>query len=247
MGCCGSVAGAAYTPGAKADSQAAAGKSSEAILPEWTLEQGDMLQRTVDRIFSEGEKDAAASGLSFSFTIADPLQEGCPLVGCSSGFRSLTGYELCEIIGRNCRFLVDPVPSEQIDQSVRQRAKSFCEMAAKRFDQEDEKVPSTEELICVQTNAHKSGALFRNMFYLHVMSLGERPYIIGLQAKLEGEKETDYLEVCQASFARLMENMAEVERILAGPFWSEYNGLRWQPQARSAGRRPSKNSLEHLY
>jgi hypothetical protein len=73
----------------------------------WTREQAAKLQESVDEHFS---KDSAALlGLDYSFTIADPQLEGCPLVGCSTGFTKLVGYEMSDIVGRNCRFLVDPV------------------------------------------------------------------------------------------------------------------------------------------
>jgi len=204
-----------------------------------------MLQRTLDRIFSEGSKEAPSG--SMSFTIADPLQEGCPLVGCSSGFRSLCGYELHEILGRNCRFLVDPVPPELVDDDVRLRARSFCELAAqpRKRDKLEER---PEELLCVQVNARKCGALFRNMFYLRVVSIGDRPYVVGLQAELQSEKEAADIDVWQDSFDRLLANMAEVERILGGPFWCEYNGLRWSPQDLKPNKAPSvASSLENLY
>ena len=54
-------------------------------------------------------------GLTFSLTIADPRLPDCPLIGCSAGFATLCGYEMEEIVGRNCRFLLDPVPVEQIN------------------------------------------------------------------------------------------------------------------------------------
>eukprot|EP00409_Alexandrium_fundyense_P000949 CAMPEP_0185904924 /NCGR_PEP_ID=MMETSP0196C-20130402/4200_1 /TAXON_ID=2932 /ORGANISM="Alexandrium fundyense, Strain CCMP1719" /LENGTH=48 /DNA_ID= /DNA_START= /DNA_END= /DNA_ORIENTATION= len=31
-----------------------------------------------------------------------------------------------EIVGRNCRFLVDPVPPDLVDTVMRRRAKDFC-------------------------------------------------------------------------------------------------------------------------
>jgi len=42
-------------------------------------------------------------------------------------------------------------------------------------------------MICVQTNARKSGELFRNMFYLKQVELDEVHFILGLQAGLPEE------------------------------------------------------------
>lgn len=46
-------------------------------------------------------------------------------------------------------------------------------------------------MICVQTNARKSGELFRNMFYLKQVELDEAQYILGLQCGLPEEFDLD--------------------------------------------------------
>ena len=35
-----------------------------------------------------------------------------------------------EILGRNCRFLIDPVPPEQIDVTIRRHCRDFCNAVA---------------------------------------------------------------------------------------------------------------------
>lgn len=43
-----------------------------------------------------------------SFCISDPSLPDCPIVYASPGFCDLTGYDLAEALGRNCRFLQGP-------------------------------------------------------------------------------------------------------------------------------------------
>merc|ERR1719384_99088 len=79
------------------------------------------------------------------------------------------------------------------------------------------------EMICVQTNARKSGELFRNMFYLKQVELDEAMFILGLQAGLSEELEIDDMEslgkLCQQAFGKLEANMSMIEQVLAQQFW----------------------------
>lgn len=162
----------------------------------WTKSKADALQEAVDVVFNKAGESLL--GMTFSFTIADPRLKGCPLIGCSSGFGSLCGYTMDDIVGRNCRFLVDPVPREKIDPKMRKHAKDFCEAIAvgKQFripeNEREDWMPigrAGDELFCFQVNARKDGSLFNNMFYLKVIELSatlgeELPYIVGLQTEL---------------------------------------------------------------
>jgi len=174
--------------------------------------------------------------LGFSVTVADPSQPDCPLVACSTGFTELTGYSVQEIVGRNCRFLLNGVPSSLIDEGTRMKCRGFC-MTSKNGEEylgETEQLPEglmkpwvelpKGELICVQTNARKSGELFRNMFYLKQVELDENSFILGLQAGLpedtdEEELMMDLEKKCQQAFGRLEENMSRIEQVLAQQFW----------------------------
>merc|ERR1740123_566074 len=93
----------------------------------WDKESADKLQEAVDQIFGTPESASSLHSLEFSFSIADPLLDGCPLIGCSTGFTKLCGYDLDDIVGRNCRFLVDAVPAEQQDKPMRRHTNHFCE------------------------------------------------------------------------------------------------------------------------
>lgn len=196
---------------------------------EWTEKHSDDLQKVVDGIF--GNDEGKLKGLIFSFTIADPNLEDCPLVGCSTGFGALCGYQMHEIVGRNCRFLVDPVPPELIEDGVRRMARDFC--VAVRENREY-KLPDTEKeewmldtrpsddgVFCIQTNARKDGTLFKNLFHLKRIELNERPYIIGLQTEVPGElwERGPPTEVCRHACRLIDQNMAATERAMASLFW----------------------------
>lgn len=197
----------------------------------WNSRCSEELQKVVDSVCIDEVAD-----LGFSVTIADPAQPDCPLVACSTGFTELTGYSVQEIVGRNCRFLLNGVPDNLIDEETRIRCRCFCTTVNQgdEYNGVAEKLPvgikkswielPKGELICVQTNARKTGELFRNMFYLKQVELDETNFILGLQAGLPEEYDLEgsitELEIgCQLAFSRLEENMSLVEQVLAKQFW----------------------------
>jgi hypothetical protein len=169
----------------------------------WTPGAADKLQEAVDRIFEGVGGCKSLLGLEFSFTIADPFLDECPLIGCSSGFTKLCGYGMEDIVGRNCRFLISPVPPSYIDLKMRKHTKDFCQAVrlGKKYlrpaEDHEPWMPQNrppDELVCMQTNARKDGSLFNNLFYMKVFDLGaglgeEKPYIVALQSELPGGKE----------------------------------------------------------
>jgi len=189
---------------------------ADPVSVESELEQD--LQEAVDSIFANQRH---LGDLKFSLTIADPMLDGCPLIGCSSGFSTLCGYEMQEIVGRNCRFLVDPVPSEQVDQKTRDRARQFCQ-SVKDGQGDSVTFPPLEswmppavagEIFCAQTNARKNGSIFSNMFYLVAVELDGHPYILGLHTELK--HDSAYREMCAKACKLLSQNRGEVDRLLA--------------------------------
>jgi len=196
----------------------------------WTKRQADALQESVGRIFGVGGE--ALMGLAFSFTIADPFVDGCPLIGCSTGFTELTGHTMQDIVGHNCRFLVDPVPSDQIDQKMRKHVKSFCEevKSGKGYQIPESEVEPwmpkcpPDEFLCMQRNARKDGSLFNNMFFLKVFELSvdlgeEKPYIVGLQSELKEGKEA--LAKLSSNLSLLQTNMEKVKKELSQQFFTQ--------------------------
>mmetsp|Transcript_45062 Transcript_45062/g.101426 ORF Transcript_45062/g.101426 Transcript_45062/m.101426 type:complete len:281 (-) Transcript_45062:57-899(-) len=194
----------------------------------WTSSKADELQSAVDRIFAKDEGEIKT--LDISLTIADPKLDGCPLVGCSTGFSELTGYTMEEIIGRNCRFLIDPVPKEFVNAKVRNAARTYCEAIATGQEftlSESDREPwmpkmrhADDGLFCVQKNARKDGTLFDNMFYLRSVELDDNMFILGLQTELLFDSTVtpvgpEYMEACR----RLDENMASVHQVLSRFYW----------------------------
>merc|ERR1719201_1834838 len=130
----------------------------------WNTRCSIELQKVVDTFKMEELYD-----IDFSVTVADPTQPDCPLVACSIGFTELTGYTVHEVVGRNCRFLLNGVPSNLLDDETRFRCRSFCQTvrAGKEYDSCSDMLPAglskmwfslpKGEQICVQTNATKTG------------------------------------------------------------------------------------------
>merc|ERR1712187_699032 len=119
---------------------------------------------------------------------------------------------------------------------TRHKCRNFCISSAHRQDYsgfcgqllEGVKKPSIElakgEMICVQTNARKTGELFRNMFYLKQVELDEFNFIIGLQAGLPEEFDLDAsMEDLERKIrwvvGKLEGNMTVIEHVLAQQFW----------------------------
>jgi len=192
---------------------------------KWTEASAHDLQVVVDKTFTT-TRAVGLKGLRFSFTIADPLMPSCPLIGCSAGFKDLVGYSLDDILGRNCRFLIDPVPAHLVDNSMRTHVKAFCEAVAnyKTYtipeNEREDWMPEgrdQDEMFCVQMNARKDGSLFNNMFYLKVLSAGdeighEKPFIVGLQTELPNGKAD--LRALVKNLEQLDSNMDDVEEAL---------------------------------
>lgn len=196
---------------------------------KWTESTAALLQESVDRIF--GNKSENLLGLDFSFTIADPYLPDCPLIGCSAGFTQLTGYGIDDIVGNNCRFLVDPVPKDMIDERMRRHTKEFCQavLGGKSWmPPSDYPYAPTDrpldELVCMQTNARKDGTLFNNLFYMKVFELSselgeEQPYIVALQSELKEGKD-DLMAVAN-NLDKLDAMMDKVQQELSSVFFVE--------------------------
>lgn len=195
----------------------------------WGDSQAARLQESVDLIFGE-DTESSLQGLTFSFSIADPSLDDCPLIGCSAGFSELTGFEVDDIVGHNCRFLVEGVPSQMQDRRMRQWTKDFCKAV---MEHEDWIPPrdypygapdrACDELICLQANAKKDGTLFHNLFFLKVFQLSvelgdEQPFIVGLQSELPSK---DSLSAIAANSVYLSQKMEKVKEQLSSLFYMQ--------------------------
>jgi len=188
-----------------------------------------LLQEAVDRVFNADSQSLL--GLDFSLTIADPSLPACPLIGCSTGFTKLTGYELDDIVGQNCRFLVDAVPADLIDQTTRKHTKEFCQAVrdGKMWTPPSDYpyAPTNrplDELMSMQTNRRKDGTLFNNLLYMKVFDLSselgdEQPYIVALQSELKEGKED--LSALANNIEKLHARMDQVTQKLASMFFMQ--------------------------
>lgn len=195
----------------------------------WSQSTAARLQEAVDRIF--GTSSSSLLGLQFSFTIADPFLQDCPLIGCSIGFTKLCGYDLPQVVGHNCRFMINSVPEDRIDFTMRRHTKEFCKAIK---DQQQWTPPidyvyapkgrPTDELVSMQTNRRQDGTLFNNLFYLKVFDLSsemgeEKPYIVGLQSELKGGK--DDLSALANNLGELDAKMENVKQELASMYFMQ--------------------------
>lgn len=209
-----------------------------AIAAEWSQEYADVLQQGIDEIFEGQASESDLGQLQFSFTIADPNIDGCPLIGCSTGFGELCGYDFHDIVGRNCRFLVDPVPMEFVNPTARRIAREFClaVMEGREYRIEDaereawmpEARPSDDGVFLIQTNARRDGTLFKNMFYLKQMGLDDKEYIVGLQSEVD-EECSESVAAAHKACKILDHNMFKLEKLLASKFWL-YTSMRRQDE-----------------
>mmetsp|Transcript_2366 Transcript_2366/g.5009 ORF Transcript_2366/g.5009 Transcript_2366/m.5009 type:complete len:640 (-) Transcript_2366:53-1972(-) len=200
---------------------------------DWDARTSSDLQQLVDEVCCGEVLD-----LEFSVTIADATRDDCPLVACSRGFTELTGYSVKEIVGRNCRFLLDNVPEHLIDQESRIKCRTYIETSRngkaleeatsnKQLQPEAMRMPwmklTSGEILCVQTNAKKSGELFKNMFYMKQVQLNGQSFVLGLQAGLPEEWENcmgaELEAFCQEAFVHLGKNMSQFEAVLSRHFW----------------------------
>lgn len=178
------------------------------------------MQESVDKMLGAGS--LSLLGLDFSFTIADPSVPGCPLIGCSTGFTRLCGYDMADIVGLDCHSLVDAVPANLIDLKTRLHTEEFCQAmqdGATWMPPSDYPFAPTdrplESYVSVQTNARKDGTLFNNLFYMKVFELGtelgeEQPYIVTLQSELkEGKEDTSALANMLGELDEKMEKMQD--------------------------------------
>mmetsp|Transcript_57230 Transcript_57230/g.134227 ORF Transcript_57230/g.134227 Transcript_57230/m.134227 type:complete len:868 (-) Transcript_57230:156-2759(-) len=175
------------------------------------------LQKQIDQMF--GQTATKVGALEFCLTVGDPTLLECPLIGLSLGFSRLTKYEIHEITGRNCRFLIEPVPPQLINNVFRKLCRDYIEairtnsafVVAEEHKQtwmEGRKAhirrvgtffsgvkvrTSDGGLFCYQINARKDKQLFRNMFFQHTVELFGKPYILGFQSFVPDPKVADNL------------------------------------------------------
>lgn len=128
-----------------------------------------------------------------NFVITDPTLPDNPIVYASGGFLSLTGYQMDQILGRNCRFLqgpdTDPAAVDKIRRAI-----------------ED----GTDGSVCL-LNYRADGSTFWNQFFIAALRGADGNIVnyVGVQCKVSEEyasevlkKETTSSTVAEASSKR---------------------------------------------
>mmetsp|Transcript_128674 Transcript_128674/g.250753 ORF Transcript_128674/g.250753 Transcript_128674/m.250753 type:complete len:785 (+) Transcript_128674:114-2468(+) len=113
-----------------------------------------------------------------SALFVDALCHDCPIVAVSQGFYSLTGYSQEDMLGRNCRRMLDGVPPMAISVSARKNIKNFMEICQVIG------LSSISEVFAVQPNTRCDGTHFVNMFMLGLCKIRHRNFVLGVQTQL---------------------------------------------------------------
>ncbi len=118
--------------------------------------------------FGEGESSAFHAAIEMSLVpivLADPHQPDDPIIFANGAFCALTGYDIDEIVGRNCRFLQGPATDKKAVARIRSAV-------AARWN-------ITEEL----ANYRKDGSLFWNALFVNPVfdCGGKLAYLFGTQ------------------------------------------------------------------
>jgi PAS domain S-box-containing protein len=103
-----------------------------------------------------------------NFVITDPSIPDNPIVYASQGFLTLTGYNLDEVLGRNCRFLQGPETDSKVVDKIRKG------------------VEKGEDTTVVLLNYRKDGSKFWNQFFVAALRDGDGNVVnyLGVQCKV---------------------------------------------------------------
>ncbi|WP_156842918.1 PAS domain-containing protein [Novosphingobium aquimarinum] len=157
-----------------------------------------------------GDHFSGASGLLFeqamaqtrmAVCLADATQPDCPILFANRAFRSLTGYDEDEIVGRNCRFLQGPDTDPATVAKIRDAI-------------DDENVVIVEIL-----NYRKDGTPFWNALHLGPIynDTGELIYFFGSQWDVSDMRATRAEERHQRLLAReLSHRMKNMFSVISG-------------------------------
>ena len=103
-----------------------------------------------------------------NFVITDPTLADNPIVYASSGFLSLTGYTLDQVLGRNCRFLQGPDTDPRAVNRIRRG------------------IERGEDTTVVLLNYRIDGTTFWNQFFIAPLKDGDGNVVnyLGVQCKV---------------------------------------------------------------
>jgi len=107
--------------------------------------------------------------------LVDALCHDFPIVGAADGFCEIFGRQRRELLGVNCRVLLQGVPEVAVSKSARKNISNFCSMC---------RVIGLKEIAhtsAVQPNSHGNGKHFVNFFMLGLCTVHRHPFILGVQ------------------------------------------------------------------
>mmetsp|Transcript_74013 Transcript_74013/g.176164 ORF Transcript_74013/g.176164 Transcript_74013/m.176164 type:complete len:743 (+) Transcript_74013:148-2376(+) len=139
------------------------------IDPERIRQRVDEAYRTVGHIMDYLEERAL---------LVDALCLDAPIVGATTGFCQLTGYDRREVLGRNCRMMLQGVPEAAISKSSRKNVRDFCHMCQIKG------LKDISETTSMQPNSRQDGSFFMNLFLLGLCMVHGHPYILSVQIEM---------------------------------------------------------------
>mmetsp|Transcript_132283 Transcript_132283/g.300619 ORF Transcript_132283/g.300619 Transcript_132283/m.300619 type:complete len:344 (-) Transcript_132283:382-1413(-) len=149
--------------------------------------------------------------LPFSVCISDPLLQDSPIIGASKEFLAMSGREFREVIGKNCRILIEGVPAEEISRSARKDARNYCTTARLR------NLSSIPYMMLLQRNARKNGDLFYNYIMLGALrGPNGRILVAGLQIDMGDKVESITVSDQAAAVETHQKNMRICQRAVFG-------------------------------
>jgi len=105
--------------------------------------------------------------LSIPVTLARNDSDQFPLIHVNPAFVDLTGYELSDVKGQNCRFLQGKDTSVSVTEHIRQ------------------KLSRSESVCSIITNYRRSGTEFRNFLVIESLNSAEEcPLFVGFQYEI---------------------------------------------------------------
>mmetsp|Transcript_54171 Transcript_54171/g.155652 ORF Transcript_54171/g.155652 Transcript_54171/m.155652 type:complete len:797 (+) Transcript_54171:83-2473(+) len=110
--------------------------------------------------------------------LVDALVVDGPIVGVSRGFLELTGYRREEVLGANCRMMLQGVPDVAISRSARKNIRDYCSMCQVAG------LKDISEAHSMQPNSRADGSIFMNLFMLGVCMVRRHPYILSVSLHL---------------------------------------------------------------
>jgi PAS domain S-box-containing protein len=144
-------------------------------------------------------QELALEAANEGITISDLRQPDDPIVYANRGFARLTGYEMDETIGRNCRFLQGP----DTDPATIQRLREAL----------DRRVPCSVDIL----NYRKDGTPFWNRLSITPVENdeGELTHYVGVQSDITARKRVEEkLARANQRMSRSLEAAAAIQRSL---------------------------------